>query len=154
MKKNLLQNLMVNAPVALVEKQTTTIASATVPDDSHIAIEAEEDHQLTRKKIKDLLETSDEAIDRLLQLAVNSEHPRCFEVLSQMLKHTSEMAMDLSALQERRKKLREKKDSSINDGTPGSVTNNTIFVGSTKDLQKFLANENKVIEVEDANTTK
>jgi len=53
--------------------------------------------------------------------------------LSTMLKNTSEMTQDLVKLQKTRKDITQEKN-----GPSSSTTNNSIFVGSTTELQKFL----------------
>lgn len=72
----------------------------------------------------------------MLSLAMQSEHPRAFEVLSNMLKNTSDMTDKLMALQKAKKELRKKEEQS--SGGQPALTQNNLFLGSTTDLQKHL----------------
>jgi len=100
---------------------------------SQIVNDTETDIEYSRDKMKSLINQSCEAIEQMMMLASESEHPRAFEVLSTMLKNTSEMTQDLVKLQKTRKDITQEKN-----GPSSSTTNNSIFVGSTTELQKFL----------------
>ncbi len=73
----------------------------------------------------------------MLELAMQSEHPRAFEVLSTMLKNTSDMTDKLLELQKKKKELEQKKDQQ-SEGPTKTNNNTAIFIGSTSDLQKHL----------------
>jgi len=96
----------------------------------------EDDYDFSRDQYYKLVEKGEEAIDLMLDLARESEHPRAFEVLSTMIKNNAEIADRLMDLQKK------KKDVNKQEGpqTPqlGGVTNNNLFVGSTKDLAKMI----------------
>ena len=111
---------------------------------SQIINDTENDIEYSRDKMKSLIDQSCEAINQMMALASESEHPRAFEVLSAMIKHTSDMSQDLIKLQKTRKDITQEKN-----GPTNSTTNNSIFVGSTTDLQKFLKkqDEDKSIDV-------
>jgi len=96
-----------------------------------------DDYDFSREKYRKMVTTSEEAIESLLQLAMDSEHPRAFEVLSNMLKNTADITDKLVDLQQKMKKLNEKEN---NIDTPG-VVNNNLFVGSTDQLQRFLKDQ-------------
>lgn len=100
---------------------------------SQIVDDTETDIEYSRDKMKSLIDQSCEAINQMMILASDSEHPRAFEVLSTMIKHTSEMSQDLVKLQKTRKDITQDKNAPSNN-----TTNNSIFVGSTTELQKFL----------------
>ena len=100
---------------------------------SQIIDDTETDIEYSRDKMKSLIDQSCEAINQMMILASDSEHPRAFEVLSTMIKHTSEMSQDLIKLQKTRKDITQDKNAPANN-----TTNNSIFVGSTTELQKFL----------------
>ena len=97
---------------------------------------AEEDYNLARDNLKNLLNKSDEALDHMMQVAAEAEHPRAFEVLAGMFKTSADMTTQLIDLQKKRHEL----DKLNNEPTEsGGVTNNNLFVGSTAELQKMLA---------------
>ena len=104
---------------------------------SQIVNDTETDIEYSREKMKSLIDQSCEAINHMMALASDSEHPRAFEVLSTMIKHTSEMSQDLVKLQKTRKDITQEKS-----GPSSTTTNNSIFVGSTTELQKYLKKNN------------
>lgn len=104
---------------------------------TEIVADTEEDYIYTRKKIKDLIDKSEEAIDSMMALAQDSEHPRAFEVLSGMFKTTTEMMDQLMTLQKKRQDLTQDKESVV-QSQGNTTTNNAIFVGSTTELQRYL----------------
>lgn len=91
-----------------------------------------DDYDYSRETYKGLIDKSTEALEVLLALAQDSEHPRAFEVLSTMLKNTADMTDKLMDLQIKRQHV---DDDEID--APKTVTNN-MFFGSTTDLQKML----------------
>ena len=102
-------------------------------DQEQINNDTEDDAEYSRKKMKELIDISSESISNMMNLASETEHPRAFEVLSNMIKQASEMSQDLLQLQKTRKDITQSKEESR-----GGTTNNSIFVGSTDELQKFL----------------
>ena len=109
--------------------------------------EIEEDYDFARSKYYDLAEKGDEAIDLMMQLARESEHPRAFEVLSNMMKQNAEVTDRLMDLQKKKKEIKQIKDLAL----PNNMTQNNVYVGSTTDLQRLLLkkmDEPNVIEPE------
>ena len=113
----------------IIEKPKTEV------DKGQIINDTEKDIEYSREKMKELIGQSSEAINQMMALASESEHPRAFEVLSNMIKDASQMSQDLVKLQKVRKDITQEKESS------SSTTNNALFVGSTAELQKFLKNK-------------
>jgi hypothetical protein len=130
-----------NDIVAALEKNlpvTTKIIPEKIKsnvDQGEINNDTETDVEYSRQKMKELIDMSSEAIQNMMALAAETEHPRAFEVLSTMIKQASEMSQDLVKLQKTRKDITQSKEE-LN----GNTTNNAIFVGSTNELQKFLKN--------------
>jgi dGTP triphosphohydrolase len=91
----------------------------------------EEDFQQARKTQKNLLSIAEQALEALLDLAQSSDSPRAYEVLSKMLKDTSDIAIALNNL----KKIRT--ETVINNNETQNTQNN-FFVGSTAELQKLI----------------
>jgi len=119
----------------IVEKPKTHV------DKGEIIRDTESDIEYSRTKMKELIGQSSEAINQMMALASESEHPRAFEVLSNMIKDASQMSQDLVKLQKTRKDITQNKES-VNQ--TGSTTNNSIFVGSTTELQKFLRDRDTI----------
>jgi esterase/lipase len=96
--------------------------------------EIQDDYDYARSRYYNLAEKGDEAIDLMLDLARESEHPRAFEVLSHMLKQNAEIADRLMELQKKKKEVRLKDQ----DQLPNQMTQNNMYVGSTTDLQRMM----------------
>lgn len=101
--------------------------------------EIQDDYDFARAKYYNLAEKGDEAIDLMLDLARESEHPRAFEVLSNMIKQNAEVADRLMELQKKTKDVRNTEDQQKQ--LPNSMTQNNVYIGSTTDLQRMLHNK-------------
>ena len=99
-----------------------------VPEDKDPDI----DFETGRKNLYNLLDKGNEAIDGILELAKEGEHPRAYEVAGQLIKTVSEVSQNLLDLQDKLKKVKE-----IPNTGPKNVSN-ALFVGSTTELQKML----------------
>lgn len=99
------------------------------------------DYLRVRRQFYDLAEQGDEAIELMLDLARESEHPRAFEVLGQLIKNNAEIGEKILKLH------KSKKEQDVDDTLVPANTNNNVFIGSTAELQKMLRDE-KVIETE------
>ena len=100
-------------------------------------IDVEEDYNKSREKFYDLLKKGNSAIDGALELAKETDAPRAYEVVGQLLKINGEVNKEIIDLQ---LKMEELKNSG--EHKPNSVTN-ALFVGSTAELQKLLKGEKK-----------
>jgi DNA-binding ferritin-like protein len=96
---------------------------------------AKTDFEMARSNIHEIIQNGAFAMEKLSQIADQSQHPRAFEVLSTLMKTMLDANKDLLALQ---KQIREisAADTPMNDEAK-SVTNN-LFVGSTAELQKAI----------------
>ena len=90
------------------------------------------DFDTGRGELYKLLEKGNEAIDGILNLAKEGEHPRAYEVAGQLIKTQSEVAQNLLDLRDKLKKIKDVKELG-----PKNVTN-ALFVGSTTELQKMI----------------
>ena len=93
----------------------------------------ETDYRYARENLYDLVERGQDAIDGILQLSKETEHPRAYEVAGQLIKSVADTTDKLADLQ--------KKVKDLNEDTPkttNNVTNNALFVGSTSELSKML----------------
>jgi len=109
----------------VIQKETKDLV---VPDDK----DPEIDFETGRKNLYNLIDKGNEAIDGILNLAKEGEHPRAYEVAGQLIKTVSEVSQNLLDLQDKLKKVKE-----VPDKGPKNVTN-ALFVGSTTELQKML----------------
>ena len=94
----------------------------------------ENDFEYQRQNFYQLVERGQDAIDGILDLARESEHPRTYEVAGQLIKNVAEVTEKLGDLHIKMQKLKE-----LPDKGPKNVTN-ALFVGSTTELQKMLKN--------------
>lgn len=91
------------------------------------------DYQYARGNIINILEKGNEALDGMLDVAQQSQHPRAYEVVAGLIKTLADTNKDLLELAKRTKEL-ERADNEISPQT----INNNLFVGSTTELQKLL----------------
>lgn len=93
----------------------------------------DKDYEYVRGSLYDLIEKGQEAVNGALEIAQESGHPRAYEVAGNLIKQTTEMAEKLTDLH------RKMKDLDVDTSGPKTVTNNnSMFIGSTSDLQKML----------------
>ena len=92
----------------------------------------EKDYEYQRDNFYNLVEKGSTAIEGILELAKESEHPRTYEVAGNLIKQIAEVTEKLGDLQEKMRKLKE-----VPNTAPKSVTN-ALFVGSTAELQKMI----------------
>lgn len=117
-----------------------------ITDDQRKNFVHEQDYEYSRDTYYDLIEKGRESLDLMIQVARESEHPRAFEVLSNMIKDIANVNDKLMELNKKQKELL-KDDQSKETNT----TNNNLFIGSTTELQRFLLGDKdeKVIDQDD-----
>lgn len=93
------------------------------------------DYNDTRGNLHNLLEKGEEALLHALEVAKQSEHPRAFEVVGNMIKQLADVNQQLMELHKQRQSFDDKKDKGSD---AKNVTNNAIFVGSTSELNKMI----------------
>jgi hypothetical protein len=100
-------------------------------------IDVEDDYDLARDTLRNVIIKGSDALDEIIHLAKNSEHPRTYEVAGQLMKTISEVAKDLLALQKQKQEIQKPQA----DQTPHpqiGQQNNIVFTGSTEDLLRTL----------------
>ena len=113
--------------VASTKHQTVTVIPRPQTD--------EDDFKYSRENLYHIIERGQDALSGILQVAQETDHPRAYEVAGQLLKPNAENTEKLVNLQTTKKKLRDIEQ-------PQRVTNNnTLFVGSTKELQQIIKNK-------------
>ena len=108
--------------------QTEENTELVIPQDK----DPDTDFEIGRENLYKLLDKGNDAIDGILALAKEGEHPRAYEVAGQLIKTVADVSKDLLELQEKLKKIKD-----VPNKGPKSVTN-ALFVGSTTELQKLL----------------
>ena len=99
------------------------------------AVDSEKDYWLVRKNMKELIKTGEDAIDGIIKVATEGDAPRAYEVAAQMIKTVAEVNKDLMDLHKKVKEIN-KEELNINN-----TTNQSIYVGSTSDLQDLINQE-------------
>ena len=98
-----------------------------------VSDDSKDDYEYTRGQLYTLIDQGQEAVRDALEVAQESGHPRAFEVATNAMKQVADMTDKLIDLQSKMKRL----DEPTKGSTPTTV-NNTMFLGSTADLQKML----------------
>ena len=138
MEKN--SRLRIDKELGVIDK----IVPKIIPDNPEIVPyqdesgdDIEKDYEYQRENFYNLVEKGSSAIDGILELAKESEHPRTYEVAGNLIKQVAEVTEKLGDLQEKMRKLKE-----VPNNAPKSVTN-ALFVGSTKELQTMIKDKLK-----------
>ena len=126
-KLNVLDNVL-----GITDVVETTTSQVTLPQVKKPDEESDNDYKYQRENFYRLVERGQDAIDGILELAKESEHPRSYEVAGQLIKNVADVTEKLGELQLKMQKLKE-----VPSNAPKNVTN-ALFVGSTSELQKML----------------
>lgn len=95
------------------------------------------DYEYARQNIYRTIETGANALDELAQVAAQSQHPRAYEVLTNLVKTMVEANKDLMHLKKTKAEIQRMSDEPVDMG--GNKVQNNLFVGSTAELQKFIS---------------
>lgn len=128
--ENLDKTFNVESTLEKAEETSKEIKKATSSKD------VESDYEYTRGQLYNLIEKGQEAINGILDVAQNSDHPRAYEVAGNLIKNVADISDKLMDLQKKVKEVSEEKQRG-----PTNVTN-AMFVGSTSELQKMLKQMN------------
>lgn len=94
------------------------------------------DADYSRSNYYNLIEKGNEALDGILEVAKESNHPRAYEVAANMIKNLSDVTEKLMILQKQQQELKPREQAPTN-----IAIDKAVFVGSTADLLKKLKNE-------------
>jgi hypothetical protein len=117
------------------EEYFTVVKDANPTNQLDILLQEEDidkDYKYQRENFYSLVSRGQNAVDGILELAKESDHPRAYEVAGNLIKQVAEVTEKLGDLQEKMRKLKE-----VPDHAPKNVTN-ALFVGSTAELQKMI----------------
>lgn len=108
-------------------------AITVIVDDEKLANDLSIDYKTARDNIRGAVSLGYEALEGIVRVATEGEHPRAYEVVTQMLKAVSDANKDLLEIHHKMRIVRGE------DG-PKTVntTNNSLFIGSTKELQDLI----------------
>ena len=120
--------------LGITEKAVAVTSSTPLVPRTQTADEDKDDFKYSRENLYHLIERGQDALDGILQVAKETDHPRAYEVAGQLLKTNADNAEKLVNLQTTKKKVTEVSG-------PKNVTN-ALFVGSTAELQKLIKGKN------------
>lgn len=89
-------------------------------------------YQQTKDNLQDLIDQGKEAMEEILEIAKQGQHPRAFEVYGTLLKNVVDANKELLAVQKQMREMDGKKKDT------GTTIDKAIFVGSTQELNKLL----------------
>ena len=132
-QSDILDNVLgVADPVESAMRVVSPPKPVLVPETKMNEEDVDNDYKYQRENFYNLIERGQDAIQGILDLARESEHPRTYEVAGNLIKQVAEVTEKLGDLQAKMKKLKE-----VPNSAPKNVTN-ALFVGSTAELQKML----------------
>ena len=120
--------------LGITEKAVAVTSSTPLVPRTQTEDEDNDDFKYSRENLYHLIERGQDALDGILQVAKETDHPRAYEVAGQLLKTNADYAEKLVNLQTTKKKVTEVSG-------PKNVTN-ALFVGSTAELQKLIKDKN------------
>jgi hypothetical protein len=95
-----------------------------------IAGEAQTDFDFARENIRNILEKGNIALDRMLEVADLSQHPRSYEVVSTLIKSLSDTNKDLLELAEKKNRIEK-----VKTQTESQTINNNLYISTTELLK-------------------
>jgi len=140
----------VNEILGLEPKQTTEVSVTDFEQPKPVVRKVDEsktdvdnDYDYSRENYYNLIEKGQEAIQGILDIAKEGQHPRAYEVAGQLIGQVAQVTDKLQDLQKKLKDLKELPKSA------NTQIKNALFVGSTAELQKMLnRKDDEVIEGE------
>ena len=118
-------------PVVKEESKSVTIHEPDRSDNNPDAL-------YSRANYYNLIEKGNEALDGILEVAKESQHPRAYEVAANMIKNLSDVTEKLMILQKQQQELKPKEE----QATQTNINvDKAVFVGSTAELLRQLKNE-------------
>jgi hypothetical protein len=124
-----------NTAPAIIEEPTPP-AIVSEGDDENLR-----DLEQVRQNIQGVMETGEEAMREMLEIAKQSEQPRAFEVVSTLMKTMLDANKDFADISTKKKFAKEELDAPKQQET--NITNNNLIV-STADLLKMIKGDNDV----------
>jgi len=96
-----------------------------------------QDYNDSRRRLREIVTKGTDAIDDILAIARESEHPRAFEVASKLIDSVTNANEKLLGIQKQMKDIR-----NVKNQAQTTIGKAAIFVGSTAELSKMLKGNN------------
>jgi hypothetical protein len=136
--ENLSEMLNISTTPTVIDQPTDVVAKD--KKEEKLETDLMKDYEESRNQLKEIVAKGAGAIDDILAIARESEHPRAFEVAATMIKTVADANEKLLAMQKQMKEITGAKAQNLNVGKAA------IFVGSTSELSKMIKNEIKTID--------
>ena len=92
--------------------------------------EDQTDFEFARQNIRSILEKGSVALDKMLEVADLSQHPRSYEVVSTLMKSLADTNKDLLELAEKKNRIEKAKTQ-----TETQTINNNLYISTTELLK-------------------
>ena len=109
--------------------------------------DVDNDYKYSRENYYNLIERGQDAIQGILDIANESQHPRAYEVAGNLIKQVADTVDKLQDLQAKLKELKQLPK------TSNANIKNALFVGSTAELQKMLNRKKEDENIKSKNIT-
>lgn len=126
-----LENALGLSPMPVVVDSNLPV----VQTDGQAQADVDAEVESARTNLQDAISLSQQAVQDMLNIAQQSQHPKAYEVLNSMIKTYADISMGLVDLQAKKQRLTGQKPAA-QEGS--NVTNNNLFVGSTAEMLKIL----------------
>ena len=136
--ENLSEMLNIPTTSTVIDQPTDVVAKD--KKEEKLETDLMKDYEESRNQLKEIVAKGAGAIDDILAIARESEHPRAFEVAATMIKTVADANEKLLLMQKQMKEITGTKTQNLNVGKAA------IFVGSTSELSKMIKNEIKTID--------
>lgn len=114
-----------------------------LPETTKVEENIDYDYEKSRANLHSLLIQGQDALMHALEVAKQSEHPRAFEVVGNLMNQLADINEKLLKLSERKQKMDNPQVKPGAEPAKQVTNNNAIFVGSTSELSKLISNMNK-----------
>ena len=136
--------LGIEKQVEKVEKEFKPLVPRTEDDKKE---DVDNDYKYSRENYYNLIERGQEAIQGILDVAKEGQHPRAYEVALAGIKNVADTVDKLQDLQAKLKELKQLPK------TSNANIKNALFVGSTAELQKMLNRKKEDENIKSKNIT-
>ncbi len=114
--------------IETIVPETKVTKDVVVVDDN---ADVDTDYKYARENLYNIIERGSDALNDLVEIAGQSQSPRAYEIVGEMIKTLTDANKDLLEVQKKVKDLKKE------EGGPKNVTN-ALFVGNTTELQRML----------------
>lgn len=132
-KKDPIANILNITPMNVKENDVVIYQESS----DRVELEVDNDLSYVRDIIYSNIKEASDAVETMLDIAKQTQHPRAFEVVGTLINAKREATKDLIDLHKKRKDIKKTEEKSES----GDTVNNNLFVGSTADLLKLIRNK-------------